>query len=246
MIPDNLTRQVRLWHRRFGLVLLIWIILVAATGIVLNHSADLTLGNARLSPGVAGALYDIEPPQITALHLGNSLWISHAGGDQLFINDTRVARCDALSGAAATDREIYIACDGQVLVFSHENHLIEQLKPGIGLPVQPGILGRCDGLPCLAGSEGQYQLNPESLDWQGSDAPLQPPEWRSPPSAIIDAIRPLAVPEEFSWERLIRDLHSGILFGAGPWLMDAFAISLILLGISGLVLWRAKPNGKRR
>jgi uncharacterized iron-regulated membrane protein len=39
-------------------------------------------------------------------------------------------------------------------------------------------------------------------------------------------------------ERLLLDLHSGRFFGsAGPWIMDAAAVLLVLLALSGTWIW---------
>ena len=39
-------------------------------------------------------------------------------------------------------------------------------------------------------------------------------------------------------ERLLLDLHSGRFFGRfGPWVMDAAAVLIVLLGVSGTWIW---------
>ena len=41
-----------------------------------------------------------------------------------------------------------------------------------------------------------------------------------------------------NWERWLQDLHSGRFFGpVGVWIMTIAGAALIVLGISGLIVW---------
>jgi hypothetical protein len=49
-----------------------------------------------------------------------------------------------------------------------------------------------------------------------------------------------------SVERVIADLHSGRVIGiVGPFVMDVVAVLLIVLSLSGLLLW-LRPRGSQR
>ena len=64
------------------------------------------------------------------------------------------------------------------------------------------------------------------------------PETGSAPAAIRAAVADNYRGTGLPWERVVLDLHSGRLLGpAGPYLMDAAAVILILLSASGLYNW---------
>ena len=83
--------------------------------------------------------------------------------------------------------------------------------------------------------------------WENTDAAAINWSVRSvPPPALIDALKEQYRGRGLSVERVIADVHSGRVFGiVGPFVMDAVAILLIVLSLSGLLLW-LRPRGNRR
>ena len=63
------------------------------------------------------------------------------------------------------------------------------------------------------------------------------PPLPAPAEQSADHFSPYSIPQ-LSLDRLLLDLHSGRLFGkTGVYLMDAAAIGLLLLSITGLIVW---------
>ena len=64
------------------------------------------------------------------------------------------------------------------------------------------------------------------------------------PPALLESLRLLYRGRGLTIERVVADIHSGRIVGlAGPYFMDLVAILLIVLGISGLVIW-LRPRRK--
>ena len=63
------------------------------------------------------------------------------------------------------------------------------------------------------------------------------------PENILNGIENQWVSAEVNWERLMLDLHAGRTFGLGPWLMDAVALLIIVLSMTGFGIWLA---GRKR
>jgi hypothetical protein len=60
----------------------------------------------------------------------------------------------------------------------------------------------------------------------------------APPATLALELDALASEGLLTWERVLLDLHAGRLFGRlGPWLVDAVAIALVALALSGIALW---------
>ncbi|GIX31918.1 MAG: hypothetical protein KatS3mg124_2390 [Porticoccaceae bacterium] len=233
---------LRRWHRRLGLPLALWLAWLAASGVALNHGAALGLDRRPLPSWLAESLYGVavEPPQGVAL---DELWLGVAG-ETLFAGERPVDRCSRLVGAARSGELVYAACPEAVYALTRNGELVEAMTAGL-----PGVVasfGRCGELPCLVSGDTTFALDPVRLVWVPHPASPQVAPAAPPPPDLLPRLAARAVPAEFTWERLVRDLHSGALFGLGPWLADLFAVGLVLLSALGFALWRlSSPRGRR-
>lgn len=241
-MPINLKQRlplnkISLWHRRIGLFLLVWVIFVALTGVALNHSKAFDLESLPLPRAILEGIYGIEPPEVESyFHKGD--WLSLVAGDQLYRNRQRLGFCPGLRGAATLAGETYVACSDSLYLLDHRGEIIEQIGAGLGLPTPIDAFGHCGGQPCLESAGQVYRFDPADFSWSpGAADSFEASVPGETPSGLYEDLARRNSPPDFNGERLVRDLHSGVFFGLGPWLMDLFALVLVTLSVTGLIQW---------
>ncbi len=236
------------WHRRVGVVVALLVVLLVITGIALNHSAELGLGKRALRSPALLSLYGVELPEIAAYPLGGQ-WLSHVGGSHLYLDEREVAYCQQPMAGAVLHAEVIAAlCDGQLLLLGRDGEVIERIGSVYGLPPGVEAIARDEAGVLLRSAEAVYRADLESLLF--SPAETSADDWaqsQPPPAALRRQLLQSHVGDAIDWERLLLDLHSGRLFGrAGVWLMDAAALCLLLLALSGAWVWLTKPGRFKR
>ena len=142
-----------------------------------------------------------------------------------------------MAGLATLVDELYVGCIDSVYVLTGDGDVIEQLNAHLGLPVPIQRFGHCDNLPCLVSDERIFAFDPVGFKWNATASALQSTPADNTPAGLHARLQQQNAPQDFHLERLIRDLHSGLFFGLGPWLMDLFAITLMVLSITGFTMW---------
>lgn len=228
---------MRLWHRRVGAAIGLVALLLAITGVLLNHSERLGLARLTLNHPWLLALYGIEPPRPVAYAVGG-LWVSHWGGNQLYLQDREVAFCRApLSGAVLWQQQIVAACADDLILLSRQGDVIDRVGEIYGLPLPVQGLAVDDHL-YLQTATGRFRADLEALQWQRVERQIAPVTPASLPPELARGMSSRLAGAELTLERVIADIHSGrILGGAGVWLADVVALGLVFLGGSGLWLW---------
>lgn len=227
--------QLRLWHRRISLALLVWVFFVACTGIALNHSQDFGLDKLPLPSAVARSVYGVEPAPIRSFYSA-SAWISQTG-NSLYWQDTPLGYCPELLGVARVKGEIFAACSDSLSILTTQGEVIERQTASLGLPTPISAFGLCAGKPCLSHDGQNFSLDPQQYTWQQESASLESQPPGITPKGLRQRLEALTTPPDFKFERLIQDLHSGAFFGLGPWLMDIFAVALMAISLLGFGVW---------
>lgn len=226
------------WHRWAGITAALFAIILAVTGLLLQHASALGLDrNAVDSPALARWL-GFDTDSLTAFRVGEQWVIGTSGG--LWLDQTRVADLDAPpTGAAATPFGLAVAAGGEVLLLEAGGNLIERLRPGAGLPLAARRLGRDGDGRLVVGGSTAWQPGPDWLSFhRRPEAEVRWVEPDEPPPALAHTVRERALAESVSWQRLLLELHSGRIGGAaGTFLMDLAAGAPLLLAGSGLYLW---------
>jgi len=227
------------WHRRLGLAAFVLLLMLAMTGIALNHSDRLGLDQQVVGARFVQKLYGVEPVAIPAYRLGER-WLSRAPSGTVYLDAQPVAPCRGeLVGAAELDGLLYAGCELEFLVITPAGQLVESFTPGTGLPERLSAVGLVgDSLALAAG--GQWVL--ADFDRATFSAAVEP-------GAAVVQIAPGALPEPLrsripqglewmTWERVLLDIHSGRLAGPfGVLLVDAAGVLLCLLAASGVFMW---------
>ena len=245
-------RLVR-WHRRLGFILALFLVLLATTGILINHSDQLDIDQPVRNSAVLSWYGVDSPDQIIGVNtpLG---WFSQMGAG-IYHQQKRVAQCDEATfvGALSLPNQLILACEQVLFVLDDSGQLEEKLDSLFGLPVPINALSKNDLNEVLIrvgknkNSSQVYKLNMEAAQWAivSSTGLLAWPSLIPVPSGLKTALLSDYRGTDISWERVLLDLHSGRLFGSvGNWLMDIVAVLILLLASSGLRLWWARPARK--
>lgn len=227
------------WHRRIGLVAALFALLLAATGIALNHSGGLALDKSYVQWPWLLSAYGDESTQRTAYAV-DAGWISRAASGALYLDATQAATCSGdLVGALVNNGIVVAACAEELVLLLPDGQLIETIASSAGLPTPLTGIGVVNGKITVQVTDEWRLADLDALDF------AQP----APAGAMVQQITSGTLPEKIAsalpatqqwltWERLLLDLHSGRVFGyAGVLVMDAAAILLMCLASSGVAMW---------
>lgn len=235
------------WHRRLGVLAALFVIVLAFTGFALNHASALQLDRLVIRSPQVLSWYGIDLPERIDGFALNGRWLSRVA-DGLFLDDRQVATCRSeLVGAIAFDDQLAVACQRELLLFTAEGLLVDRIDPTYRLPVPVQALGLAQGRLVLRVRDRLLRVLPEAPEFipLESDAVA----WSRPeplPGSLVETLAPFAAGDDLTLERLVLDLHSGRLLGIrGVWLMDAVAVAMVVLALTGLMAWRRGMRGMR-
>ena len=235
----TLIRTLWHWHRRLGLVACVILILLSVTGIVLNHSNQLGWDRSPISVQWILKSYGFQAPsEYQGIKLDQSYWV--VSDNQLFLDTSPIANCNtALHSLVAMRELVAAACREQVMLFTLEGDLLETISV---LP-EPNLqsmakMGGSDVL--LLQYPGQYySLDPDSLEVKPvAEVSVEPAALVQVPKPITKSLQQQFRVHDLTWERFFLDVHAGRWFGGWGWvLMDLGALFLLLLAVSGVVMY---------
>lgn len=219
----------------------------------LNHTGSLLLAHQPITNTWLLDHYGIAPPndvrfyQQNALQVTNNLlWLN----DRLLLESTSelVAATLISSGQYSTDQIILAVSSNQLTLFNQQGDLIDQLGEALGVPQNINAFSVNQHDVIVKTATGYFQTNTDFLTWQKVTFVIEP-NWITPieVSDTLTAKAELAYRSQFlTLERIILDAHSGRIFGLfGVLFMDAVAILLILLSLSGVYIWVRYARAKR-
>lgn len=239
-----------IWHRRTGLTAMVLMVILAITGIMLNHTESLELDSTYIESSPILNWYGLEPEGEILSYKVNDHIIS-SWNQQLFFDKQTIARTtQVFHGAVWTEQFIIVAFDTEIFLLTQEGELVERIPTSQSFT---GIqrVGLKYNRPVIETSELQYYVADEHiLDWDIiTNKDVQWSTKTSLNTLQIDELRHAFRGNGLSIERVVLDLHSGRIFGKyGIYLMDLSAIILLWLSFSGLWMWwqrNIKQNQKR-
>jgi len=242
-----LLRLLRRWHARIGFSAMLFFLILAVTGLVLNHGSGLGLDGRFIHAGWLTRWYGMkfEPPR-QAFRSGHHVLIA-ANGRWLLdgkISGEKLPQPVGLIEVA----DIFVVASGTALyVYRHDGQLIEKLGRDVlpGMPVQ--AIGLSARRIVLRTASGIF-MSADALSWQpaaqhsalwSAPAELSAEERKSYGETLVPGI---------SLQQLLLDLHSGRFAGSyGPLFVDLLAVLLAALSLSGawFFLLRRLPRGRR-
>jgi len=204
------------WHRRIALLVCIWLVLLAASGLLVNHAHDWGLDRSFPGPSLQRLFYGIEPDS----------------------EDFCIAAASLGPQCAEVFARLPLPA-GSLLVGRNTLFLIDE-RDGVVEKLAAAQLGLGDLQAALVSGSNVYlrdagqtvRTDEELLDWQAVEAAaiadLQERDWQVRGSTA----------ETISWERLLLDLHAARFFGPSAKVFtDLMGGLILLLALSGLWLW---------
>ena len=228
------------WHRRLGLLAAVFVLVMAASGIVLNHTTGFAFDRRFVEWGWLTGVYGDHSAELPAFRLAGS-WLTQTSGGQVFLDTREVAPCRGkLVGALQADDLLLAGCAEELLLLTTRGELVESVIAGTGLPVPVQSIGLLDGDVALQVKGDWWLVDLERMEFSR----------RAPGgSAQIHQVFTDRLPEEIrrglplsdqwlTWERVLLDLHSGRLFGRlGVLGADLLGLFLCMLALSGCAMW---------
>lgn len=241
MPGSRLRQRLRKLHRWAGISAAVFLLLLAVTGIALNHSSSLGLDTIRVDNALILDAYGIQSPAIGPGFQTGERWLTQVEG-RVYLDALEVdaLSLDALVGAVAWDGLFIVVSPDQIVTINQQAEVVDRAA-GLRLPGSiEAIAANGPDLQLRVSGQG-YSFDPITLEL----ATL------APGAPISDRVQPDVVPsvlkEEIAsvWrgsglsvERVLVDLHSGRLFGlSGVAITDLAALALCFLAISGIVIW---------
>lgn len=226
-------------HRSMGALLAMFVLLLASTGILLNHTSDFDLDQYHLTWPWLLKHYGMDSVEVDNAYLLDEKIVSQVG-EQIFVDSTPIVESvRPLIGGVVLDDITVIASDNELILLSPDNEFIEKMSASAGVPMQIQNIGLFHGQPVLQTRNGMWRSDFLLEEWENIS--LQGVSWSEPfpmPDATLKQLAAYFHGEGISLERFILDLHNGrILSAVGVWLLDILAVLLIVLSLSGLWIW---------
>jgi hypothetical protein len=232
------------WHRRIGMAAAVLVLLLALTGILLSHADKFALYDTTVAHPWVARVYDAElhaPPRAVETAAGWVVWID---GDLYLDGAPLAGGFEMPIGTAAADSVIAVAAPGELLIFNPLGEIVERLGAA-SLPGRIEAIGGTENGAAAVKTADAIFTTRDFLDWRPDIGASV--RWNG---VLADAPQTIVAPAlaahrgaGVALHRIVADIHSGRILGSwGPYLMDAAAIALIILVISGFINWR----GRRR
>ena len=231
--------MLRSWHRSMGAIIALFVLVLSATGILLNHTADLDLDQHHLTWPWLLDHYGLSNVEADVAYNLNEKIITQFD-EKIFVDaDPVITNHLQIIGGITLDEITVLASANELLLISPEGEFIEKMSASAGVPEQIQNIGLFHGEPVLQTRNGMWRSDYMLEQWENIS--LQGVSWsiQSPvPSEVQKELDSYFYGEGVSIERFVLDLHNGhILSGIGVWLLDIVAILLIVLSVSGLWMW---------
>ncbi|RMG57833.1 MAG: PepSY domain-containing protein [Gammaproteobacteria bacterium] len=241
--PARLLRSVFLWHRYLGLLAALFVIVLAVTGILLNHTDELKLNEKRVDTPWLLQWYGIPQPKLTQAMAGDHRLISD--GERLRVDDRSLVLPVPGRMTAALEHEglLLVGRRDDLLLVTPEGELIDRLE----LPVS-ALAHDPQGRILVKNRQGTFLLDAELSNWQPASTPASP-DWQQ--AEPLDLARQPEIARRWRGrglplERVLLDVHSGRILGSwGVWLMDAAALVMLFLAVSGSWIWIDRKRKQR-
>jgi hypothetical protein len=235
-------RSFYIWHRYMGISAALFALLIAATGLLLNHTEDFKLDSRYVNSDWVLDWYGIRAPEELLSFAAGGQHVTLMG-EHLYLNRKEIdGEFHDLVGAVRVHDLFVVAVSDSILLLTPRGEIVERLGDEDGVPAGIRRIGIDQKQRLVAESNlDYYQADADFLKWQRSQQAPQSVQWA--PSGALDPRLVLSLQQHYRgevlpMERVVLDLHSGRFFGkAGPWVFDIAALLLMLLSLTGTWIW---------
>ena len=243
-------RSWYVWHRWLGVFASVLVLVLAVTGILLNHTEALRLDARQIRFEALLTWYGIDgPAHLTSYAVGRTRLTQ--GGPRWFLDAKPLPdEFPPLRGAVRLHSLLVAATPDALWLLTEQGDLVERMDNRAGVPADIRRIGTdADGRLLIDAAGGYWRGDRDLVQWQPVE---QPPRARwATQEPVSDALRQQILQSYrgagLPLERVLLDLHSGRIFGSwGVFLMDAAAMALVMLACSGVWLWWRGRSRRRR
>ena len=233
---SHTSRVVRKWHGHAGVAATLFLIFLVITGIILNHEETFKLDKREISTGWLMRWYGIHAANPEMGYTMGDRYFSWEGEKWALGDKPLAGTAEHPVGAVAVNGMHFVATSSALYLFQADGQLVDKLEKQ-ALPAYPVLaLGLADDRVVLQTPSGMM-ASTDGLTWKKISAPATWSVLQPLPDNTKRQMTVLLAPG-LSLERILLDVHSGRIFGRyGPWVVDAAAIALLLLGISGVWIY---------
>ena len=244
----RLLRSLYIWHRYMGLTAALFVVVLAITGLAMNHTEELELDSTNVQSNTLLDWYGIHAPEIKNSYKAGIHQVSEVG-ENIYWDTLKIPGLAApLIGVVEYSDFIIVSVENQLLLFTTGGELVEQLGSAAGVPRDMQAIGlTTNGDLAIRAAQGFYRVNADFLEWHKTDSLTATWVHSEKPSvqheqALQASWRGSGLP----MERVMLDLHSGRILGSwGVYLMDAATIVFMMLAITGVWLWSKRRASAR-
>lgn len=240
-------RNSRAWirrsHRWLGLAAIIFVLELSITGIALNHSSDWALDRRFVPWDWAASAMGIRTPEPSASFADRGHRVTQLG-QRIYFDASEVPyETESLIGMVVLETFSVIGTPDTILLLTGDGQWVQRIDLATEMQVPIRRIGRMDGKPVFDTAGGLFVADASITvfaPWRGgAGADVTWSDASDPEAGESDILRALYRGRELTVEHLLLEVHSGrIISRAGPLLLDLVAAGLIILGISGLAVWR--------
>ena len=229
----------RQWHRYLGAVFAVPLLWLVVSGLLLQHGERLGLTERKVSSAWLLKRYNQIPQGIPKVTKAGRFLVAGWSGE-LFVDDKLLEESGVLVGAVALPGELAVATETDIFVYDSQGLYLDRLGEE-SLPSVPLLrigLGGSNQIH-LETDAGKFVLGEGFLDFETA-----PPEAEVEWSVLKEGTEELSSLEkvlvegsEFTWSRVITDLHSGSLLGKlGRFFVDLTGVAVIIVTVLGIRL----------
>lgn len=242
----RLRKSLRFWHRRLGVTVALFVILLSVTGIALNHAAWLRLNETRVEAGWLLSWYGLRgiTEDAVSFRVGES-WVSSANG-WTFLNTKPIARGEGVVvGAVRSATWLMVVRPRDIQLFTPEGDLLEHFFPS-EIEGDIGAVGIAAGFPVVRAGELLFQTDESAAVWRSFNGPVSWSAAVPVPDEIAAALNRHLRGEGLPLYRILLDIHSGRFFtGTGRYIMDIASLLLLVLSVTGVWMWWPRRASSR-
>lgn len=234
-----MNRRMRSLHRSMGAIVALFVLILAITGVMLNHTADFELDEQYLTWDWLLEHYGMNTVDPDVVYLLDTHVISQFE-QQLFVDATPVAQVQkTVLGGVVLEDLFVLATQDALILLTPEGEFIEKMGASAGVPSDIQNIGWFHGEPVLQTRSGTWRSDFMIEVWE--QVSLQGVGWSVPqpmPESMEKELASYFHDKGVSVERVVLDFHNGrMLKHYGVWLLDALAFLLIILSLTGLWMW---------
>jgi len=249
-LHNRIIRHLREWHRKLGIIAAFFLVFLSISGIALNHTDTLSLAHTPIKSTWLLEHYGISSPNNVRFYGDNNLivtdnlvWL----GDKLLFEST--SNIIGITPMTINELQAFaVVSIDQLYFYSQSGELIDQLGDESGFPIGASAIALSDGMLVIKSISGTMQYNSDTFLFRDIKPKIKF-KWilsNQVEEKKISVAKLNYRSQHLTVERIVLDAHSGRILGLfGVLFMDAVAVLLILLSMSGIYIWLRYAKAKR-